>query len=333
MITKQFLKQFNAILNGELTYDNADSGLSAVTVKNAIDELQGLVSNLNGVELEVLAELPETGEENKIYLVDAEGGFLDEFIWKNGEFVEVGKAELNISNLATYGYVNTEIAKVDDKATQNTTDISTLQHKVSAVENDVDTNSTKIGSLELFTATTQAGLEEVQGKVSDLEGAKTQLESDIVDLDAKIDAVDVKIDTVDVKVDLVDAKVEEVKVEIEGVKGDVTANANEIVALKDADALLDARIDALENAPTPSTQKTLVFSKAIAVEDWSFDATEGLYACTVNHQIGSKQGNFDAQLGDNDYFVACEALNNNNTIIFSANADAITVRKSYQVTV
>lgn len=61
---------------------------------------------------EVVEELPETGEKNKIYLVPAENGMFDEYFYnENGKWDKIGEVMIDLSNYPTFDQMN---AAIDD---------------------------------------------------------------------------------------------------------------------------------------------------------------------------------------------------------------------------
>ena len=67
-------------------------------------EINDLISAISGgIELEVVAVLPLTGESNKIYLVRREVGsnIYDQFVWFNNNWVQVGSTEVDLNQYYT----------------------------------------------------------------------------------------------------------------------------------------------------------------------------------------------------------------------------------------
>lgn len=91
-------------------------------------EVDGLINAITTINFEVVAELPVSGEANKIYLVpNAEQGeqnVKDEYIWVDGKWEIIGSTKVDLSNYYNKGEVDSKLsAKVDlstytsDKAT------------------------------------------------------------------------------------------------------------------------------------------------------------------------------------------------------------------------
>lgn len=59
---------------------------------------------------EVVEELPEIGQNNKIYLVPIENGMFNEYFWnKNGKWDKIGEVTMDLSNYPTFSQMNTAI--------------------------------------------------------------------------------------------------------------------------------------------------------------------------------------------------------------------------------
>ena len=54
-------------------------------------------------------KLPETGENNKIYLVPANNGTFDEYYWINGKWEILGNVALDLSDYPTFDQMNSAI--------------------------------------------------------------------------------------------------------------------------------------------------------------------------------------------------------------------------------
>lgn len=65
------------------------------------EEVNTLIGNLSTIQIEIVSELPATGESNKIYLVPNSGAAPnahDEYIWTNNSFELIGSTEVDITN-------------------------------------------------------------------------------------------------------------------------------------------------------------------------------------------------------------------------------------------
>lgn len=81
-------------------------------------EVDGKISAITTINFEVVAELPESGEANKIYLVpNAEQGeqnVKDEYIWVDEKWEIIGSTKVDLSNYYNKGEVDSKLsAKVD----------------------------------------------------------------------------------------------------------------------------------------------------------------------------------------------------------------------------
>ena len=68
-----------------------------------------------GLTPTVVAELPTTGESDKLYLVSNGGSdttdTFDEYIWVTDKYEKVGNTSIDLSNYVTTATLNTELAK------------------------------------------------------------------------------------------------------------------------------------------------------------------------------------------------------------------------------
>jgi hypothetical protein len=73
-----------------------------------------------GLTPTVVAELPTTGESDKLYLVpngsSGTTNTYDEFIWVADKYEKVGNTSIDLSNYVTTSTLNTELAKKVDAA-------------------------------------------------------------------------------------------------------------------------------------------------------------------------------------------------------------------------
>lgn len=85
-------------------------------------EVQNLISGITGITIEVVSELPASGENGVIYLVPKEGTSPDvynEYIWveTDEDFELIGNTEIDLTDYATKVYVDTGLAlKANDNA-------------------------------------------------------------------------------------------------------------------------------------------------------------------------------------------------------------------------
>ena len=68
-----------------------------------------------GLTPTVVAELPTTGESDKLYLVSKGGSnttdTFDEYVWVTNKYEKVGNTSIDLSNYVTTATLNTELAK------------------------------------------------------------------------------------------------------------------------------------------------------------------------------------------------------------------------------
>lgn len=113
-------------------------------------EVLDLIGQIEGVSIQAVNELPQTGEPNIIYLVPKQGktgDVKDEYIWVNNAWEKIGSTEIDLSNYATKTYVNDGLAgKQDtltagDNITINNNRISATDTTYTAGENITITNN------------------------------------------------------------------------------------------------------------------------------------------------------------------------------------------------
>lgn len=110
--------------------DIISRGMAAVAINNVQILNNYVTTQLVKIDLiKIVSELPEAGEENKIYLLpknigeSSEEDYYDEYIWVNKgtkeipeykwEFVASRAYNIDLSNYATKDYVEDEISKND----------------------------------------------------------------------------------------------------------------------------------------------------------------------------------------------------------------------------
>lgn len=113
-------------------------------------EVLDLIGQIEGVSIQAVNELPQTGEPNIIYLVPKQGetgDVKDEYIWVNNAWEKIGSTDIDLSNYATKTYVNDGLAgKQDtltagDNITINNNRISATDTTYTAGENITITNN------------------------------------------------------------------------------------------------------------------------------------------------------------------------------------------------
>lgn len=107
-------------------------------------EVDGIVNTLKTGAMQVVAELPGTGEEGIIYLVGS-GQPYDMYIWENSEFINIGTTEIDLS-----GYVPTSRTINGHALTSNVT-ISKGDVGLSSVVNTGDSSTPTSGGTTKFT--------------------------------------------------------------------------------------------------------------------------------------------------------------------------------------
>lgn len=102
-----------------------DSGFITNAVNNLVNyylksdtytrtEVNTLISNITKVTIQVVAELPQVGESNVIYLVPSSNpkqtNVKDEYIYVNGNWEQIGSTEIDLTGYATENWVNAQIS-------------------------------------------------------------------------------------------------------------------------------------------------------------------------------------------------------------------------------
>ena len=75
-------------------------------------EVNNLIGQIKTISIEVVNELPTTGEDNKIYLVPKEGTTQDiynEYLWINNSWELIGSTQIDLTGYATETWVNNQI--------------------------------------------------------------------------------------------------------------------------------------------------------------------------------------------------------------------------------
>lgn len=100
--------------SGKAVYDSTRS------LVNKFVDTDGEIKTYEQISLnifEVVEELPETGEKNKIYLLPSENGMFDEYFYnENGKWDKIGEVSIDLSNYPTFDQMNAAI----DNAVGNT---------------------------------------------------------------------------------------------------------------------------------------------------------------------------------------------------------------------
>lgn len=79
---------------------------------NKFIDVDGEIKTYEQISLNIFVpvdKLPETGENNKIYLVPADNGTFDEYYWINGKWEVLGNVALDLSDYPTFEQMNSAI--------------------------------------------------------------------------------------------------------------------------------------------------------------------------------------------------------------------------------
>lgn len=95
----------SSTIAGNVSYDNTTSGLTSVTVQNAITELKSLFDNSEHIRMVVVEELPviADAQDNVVYLIDEdESGVYEMYIVAEVEsvrqYIKIGETDVDLSN-------------------------------------------------------------------------------------------------------------------------------------------------------------------------------------------------------------------------------------------
>ena len=173
---------------------------SETYTQSEIDAKIGAITTIN---FEVVAELPQTGEANKIYLVtnaeQSEQNVKDEYIWIENKWELIGSTKIDLSNYYNKGEVDSKLsAKVDlstytsDKATfalkSELTDLATKEEL-----------ELKANTSDLSNYLTTANAETTYAKKSEIPSLDGYLQTSVADekyatkteLEGKVDDADI----------------------------------------------------------------------------------------------------------------------------------------------
>ena len=111
--------------------DTEDSNKALSATQGKI--LKTMISNLANLRIEVVSELPETGETNVIYLVKKSGtnpDTHDEYVYVEGNWEKIGNTEIDLSNYYTKDQVYSK------SETYNQNEVNTL---ITEIEGNIPT--------------------------------------------------------------------------------------------------------------------------------------------------------------------------------------------------
>lgn len=111
--------------------DTEDSNKALSATQGKI--LKTMISNLANLRIEVVSELPETGETNVIYLVKKSGtnpDTYDEYVYVEGNWEKIGNTEIDLSNYYTKDQVYSK------SETYNQNEVNTL---ITEIEGNIPT--------------------------------------------------------------------------------------------------------------------------------------------------------------------------------------------------
>ena len=109
-----------------------------------VDKLEASIAAIKTFSVQVLDELPESGEEKVIYLVPAEGGTeKEEYLWINGAWELIGTTQVSLDGYATEGYVDgkasaAEAAAIAAAKTETEGQVSAAKAEIKLVTDALD---------------------------------------------------------------------------------------------------------------------------------------------------------------------------------------------------
>lgn len=115
----------NGVISSEDTKYTAGNNVTISDGKITVDlssyynktEVNNLFSSLDKARIEIVDELPATGETNVIYFVKNDDIY-DEYVYINGEFVKIGDTRIDLSEYATKEELNNVTILVNEAKTQ-----------------------------------------------------------------------------------------------------------------------------------------------------------------------------------------------------------------------
>ena len=173
-------------------------------------EVNNLIGQIKTISIEVVNELPTTGEDNKIYLVPKEGTTQDiynEYLWINNSWELIGSTQIDLTGYATETWVNNQIkdflneaqvteivnnsltsyytkTQTDDllKGKANTSDIPTklseLTNDSGFINNEVNDLANYYKKTETYNQTEVNNLLSNKANISDIPTKVSELEND-----------------------------------------------------------------------------------------------------------------------------------------------------------
>lgn len=151
------------ILNIQEQIDGVkENQLTEVKVKTLISEEVAKIDRLSYEKVENLNDALAKLEENKIYLVPAEGSTdnkYDEYMTIDGKLEPVGSFTADLDDYVTVTTFNSTVGNLEEAIGKNTQDISTLNGLVATTKTNLETLTTEVnnfksvvGDLSAFTA-------------------------------------------------------------------------------------------------------------------------------------------------------------------------------------
>lgn len=125
--------------------DTEDSNKALSATQGKI--LKTMISNLANLRIEVVSELPETGETNVIYLVKKSGtnpDTHDEYVYVEGNWEKIGNTEIDLSNYYTKDQVYTKSETYSQEEVG--TLITEIEGKIPTIPN-VETSMSGVGNV------------------------------------------------------------------------------------------------------------------------------------------------------------------------------------------
>lgn len=115
--------------------DNTVANLTNYYTKGEIDTKIG---NLATIQVQVVEDLPKTGDGNVIYLkaktAPEEGNDYDEYLWNGTAFEKIGDTSINLSDYATTEYVDGKLEEADGQLTSLDTKVTGIDTRVTTLE-------------------------------------------------------------------------------------------------------------------------------------------------------------------------------------------------------
>lgn len=166
-----------------------DSGLKAL--EERVTELAEI-----GFKPVIVNELPETGEENTLYLVPqqepGEDPWYKEYMWLDNQWELIGTTSVDFSDYYTSNDVDNLLAnyytqsEVDELVNQTSEEITNLSEDITNIENNITNIEGDITNLGDNITNIEGDITNIQSDITNLGDSITGVETDLSALEAEV---------------------------------------------------------------------------------------------------------------------------------------------------